>query len=197
MITIKHRFTGNIILTIYSDTLSGADLSGANLIYADLSRANLSGADLSRANLIYADLSEANLREANLIYADLSGADLSYANSREANLREANLIYADLRETDLRGADLSGVRCSSCIGNGKEITTLQTPYWPVVFTRTDMAIGCEQHSIEDWRKFKDSRIKLMDEDALEFWKKYKDMIFAFIDEPVNYIDSSTENDTEL
>ena len=47
-----------------------ADLSGANLI-----RANLSGANLSGANLIRADLSGANLYGANLYEADLSGAD--------------------------------------------------------------------------------------------------------------------------
>ena len=39
-----------------------ADLSGADLRYANLSGANLSGADLSSANLRYADLSGANLR---------------------------------------------------------------------------------------------------------------------------------------
>ena len=57
--------------------------------------ADLSGADLSWANLREADLSGANLREANL----------SWANLREANLREANL-----READLHGADLSGAK---------------------------------------------------------------------------------------
>ena len=63
-----------------------ADLSEANLCWA-----NLRGADLSEANLCWADLSEANLR----------GADLS-----EANLRGANLRGADLSEANLRGADL-------------------------------------------------------------------------------------------
>ena len=61
-----------------------ADLSGANLYYA-----NLSDADLSGANLYYADLSGANL-----YYADLSGADLRDANLRDANLSDAkNLNY--------------------------------------------------------------------------------------------------------
>ena len=69
--------------------LSGANLSGADLSYADLSGANLRGADLS-----YADLSGANLRGADLSYADLSdanlrGADLSYANPSGANLSGA------------------------------------------------------------------------------------------------------------
>ena len=57
-------------------------------------RANLSG-----ANLIDADLSGANLRGANLRGANLSGANLS-----DANLRGANLIDANLSDANLRGA---------------------------------------------------------------------------------------------
>ncbi|EAC3569791.1 pentapeptide repeat-containing protein, partial [Listeria monocytogenes] len=66
--------------------LRGANLSYANLSYADLRRADLSGANLRRSNLRRANLSGANLRGANLRRADLSGA----------NLRGANLSYADL-----------------------------------------------------------------------------------------------------
>ena len=79
-----------------------ADLSGANLRYADLRYADLSGASLSDANLRYADLSGANLRGADLSYADLSGA----------NLRYADLSGADLCGADMRGADLSGASLS-------------------------------------------------------------------------------------
>lgn len=56
------------------------------------------GADLIGARLHKADLSKANLRGAYLIGADLS----------QANLRQADLIGADLRDTDLSGADLTG-----------------------------------------------------------------------------------------
>ena len=81
---------------------SEADLSGANLRWA-----NLSEADLSGANLRWADLSGANLSEADLSEADLSGADLSGANLRWANLSEADLSGSDLRWADLSGANLS------------------------------------------------------------------------------------------
>ncbi|WP_025025638.1 pentapeptide repeat-containing protein [Caldalkalibacillus mannanilyticus] len=56
------------------------------------------GADLMGANLRKADLRGANLRGAYLIAADL----------READLREADLIGADFRDADLRGANLTG-----------------------------------------------------------------------------------------
>ena len=82
--------------------LSWADLSGANLIGADLSWANLSG-----ANLIGADLSEANLRGADLSGADLRGADLSGANLIGANgLRYAQCSFDAHGES---GSQLSGV----------------------------------------------------------------------------------------
>jgi hypothetical protein len=54
--------------------LTRANLSGANLSGANLTRANLSGADLTRANLTRANLSGANLTRANLTRANLSGA---------------------------------------------------------------------------------------------------------------------------
>jgi hypothetical protein len=91
--------------------LSGADLrwanlSGANLSEANLSGANLSEANLSRADLKWADLSEANLSGANLSEANLSGADLRWANLSGANLSEANLSGANLSEANLSRADL-------------------------------------------------------------------------------------------
>ena len=58
----------------------------ADLSRADLSWANLHGADLSWANLRVADLSGANLSRADLIWADLSGANLNGADLSEANL---------------------------------------------------------------------------------------------------------------
>ena len=86
--------------------LSGADLEYANLDGADLGDANLSGADLGGANLSGANLWYADLRGADLRYASLGCADLGYADLGGANLRCADLRGADLRGADLRGADL-------------------------------------------------------------------------------------------
>ena len=62
-------------------------------------------ADLSGANLSDADLKWADLRRADLRCANLSGADL-----RRADLRHANLWRANLSDADLRCADLSGIK---------------------------------------------------------------------------------------
>lgn len=155
---IKNRHTGEVLLTVEGDTLSGADLSWANLSWANLRGANLSGADLRGANL-----SEANLRGADLRGADLRGAYLSGAN--------------------LNGADLSEAYLSWATGNGEQIVTIQTPYWPVVICQNQkiMAIGCEQHSIDDWAEFESDRINQMDRDALTFWTQYKPIIFGMIE----------------
>ena len=78
---IKHKITGEVLLTIEGDTLRGA-------------------------NLRWANLRGANLQGANLRWANLQGANLQGANLRGANLREADLRGADLRGADLRGANL-------------------------------------------------------------------------------------------
>ena len=75
-----------------------ANLTGANLTWADLIEANLSGADLTGANLTGANLYGANLTWANLTRANLNGANLSWANLIEANLTGAYLTEADLKD---------------------------------------------------------------------------------------------------
>ena len=84
-------------------------------------RADLSGADLEYANLDGADLRGANLSGADLRGADLDGADLRDANLRDADLRGANFGYADLGGADFSGADLGGANFwstdLSCVKN--------------------------------------------------------------------------------
>lgn len=55
-----------------------------------------------------ANLIGANLRRANLQGANLRGACLIAANIKDADLRGADLIGADFRDADLRGANLTG-----------------------------------------------------------------------------------------
>src|SRR5215203_6580531 len=77
-------------------TLSGANLSGANLLHINLSGTKLRRADLSAANLNYANLRDADLSDANLHYADLSRAFLIEADLSSTYLSHANLFDADL-----------------------------------------------------------------------------------------------------
>ena len=70
-------------------------------VKCDLTEAYLSGADLVFTNLSGADLSDAYLFYTNLSTADLSGANLSGADLNEVNLSAANLEGANLTETKM------------------------------------------------------------------------------------------------
>jgi uncharacterized protein YjbI with pentapeptide repeats len=74
------------------------DLSGANLVGADIRNSELVFADFSGSFLMYADLENSMLP-----FADFSNVDLS-----NANLSNANLTGADLSGANLSGANLSG-----------------------------------------------------------------------------------------
>jgi len=86
--------------------LEGAVLGYANLKRATLRYANLKGAHLGHADLEGAALVQANLEGAHLGYANLQGTALGYANLERAALRHADLTGAYLEGTNLRGAGL-------------------------------------------------------------------------------------------
>ena len=90
--------------------LSRADLTGVDLRNAYLRKTNLEGADLKNANLEYANLRRAVLRDANLegTSTNLRRTNLSRTNLKGTNLRRTNLSNADLRDAHLEGADLTG-----------------------------------------------------------------------------------------
>jgi len=119
-------------------------------------------------------------KRANLRYANLGGLDLRNANLSSADLRYANLRDLDLRDVDLTHASLTGANIRYAIGNGREIKTLQTEFYTVVYTSTEMAIGCEHHNITDWFEFDYEHIEAMDERATEFWAIYKPVLITLI-----------------
>jgi hypothetical protein len=45
-----------------------------------------------------------------------------------------------------------------------------------------MQIGCQNHSIENWKNFSDNEIAQMHEKALTFWCKNKQFIFTLIEQ---------------
>ncbi|HDH8802932.1 TPA: pentapeptide repeat-containing protein [Salmonella enterica subsp. enterica serovar Enteritidis] len=131
--------------------MSGADLSGADLRGADLCDANLSGADLSGADLRGADLRGADLCDANLSGADLSGADL--------------------RGADLRGADLPDLT----------FVILGEKYFISITNGEYVRAGCQNHTVEEWRKYSKQEIAEMDgRKALKFYPRLLDIIDFYI-----------------
>ena len=145
---------------------------------------NLSGADLSGANLSGADLFYANLSNADLSGADLSNANLSNANLSNANLSGVNLYRADLFYANLSGADLSNAAIL-CLGNMVNIKTLQFERWHIGYTDKILQIGCQNHPIEKWKKWRSPSgikwINMMDINALVWANKYLDLVLKIIE----------------
>ncbi|EBT9687893.1 pentapeptide repeat-containing protein [Salmonella enterica] len=151
--------------------LRGADLRGANLCDADLFGANLRGANLRGADLRGANLCGADLFGANLRGANLFGADLRDANLRGANLRGANLRGANLRDADLRGADLPDLT----------FVILGEKYFISITNGEYVRAGCQNHTVEEWRKYSKQEIAEMDgRKALKFYPRLLDIIDFYI-----------------
>ena len=115
---------------------------------------------------VQADLSDANLIGANLTDANLIGANLIGANLSDANLTDANL----------KGADLKGAN-----GNLRHLKSIQMEKYYITYTSSNLQIGCQRHSIEEWQEFSDETISQMDNGALEWWAKWKPIIMQIIE----------------
>ncbi len=130
------------------------------------SRANLYGADLRGANLRGADL-----RGANLCGADLRGANLCGANLCGANLCGANLCGADLRGADLYGADLPDLT----------FVILGEKYFISITNGEYVRAGCQNHTVEEWRKYSKQEITEMDgRKALKFYPRLLSIIDFYL-----------------
>ncbi|ENV2755919.1 pentapeptide repeat-containing protein [Salmonella enterica] len=156
--------------------LCGADLYGANLRGANLYGANLYGANLCGANLYGANLRGANLYGANLRGANLYGADLYGANLRGADLRDADLCGADLRDADLCGADLRDADLPDLT-----FVILGEKYFISITNGEYVRAGCQNHTVEEWRKYSKQEIAEMDgRKALKFYPRLLDIIDFYI-----------------
>ncbi|EBN2886650.1 pentapeptide repeat-containing protein [Salmonella enterica] len=171
--------------------LCGANLCDANLCDANLCDANLCGANLCGANLCDANLCDANLRGANLCDANLRGADLRGANLCDANLRGADLRGANLRGANLRGADLRGANLRGANLRGANLRGANLPdltfvilgekYFISITNGEYVRAGCQNHTVEEWRKYSKQEIAEMDgRKALKFYPRLLDIIDFYI-----------------
>ncbi|EAN0774355.1 pentapeptide repeat-containing protein [Salmonella enterica] len=135
----------------------------------------------SRADLCDADLCDADLRSADLRSADLRGAALCGADLRDADLCDAALCGADLRGADLRGADLCGA--DLCGANLPDLTfvILGEKYFISITNGEYVRAGCQNHTVEEWRKYSKQEIAEMDgRKALKFYPRLLDIIDFYI-----------------
>ncbi|EAS8049366.1 pentapeptide repeat-containing protein [Salmonella enterica] len=178
-------------ITSMRESGSRANLRDANLRDANLCGANLCGANLRGANLRDANLRDANLRDANLCGANLCGANLRGANLRDADLRDANLCGADLRGADLRGANLCGADLRGADLRGADLRGADLPdltfvilgekYFISITNGEYVRAGCQNHTVEEWRKYSKQEIAEMDgRKALKFYPRLLDIIDFYI-----------------
>ncbi|WP_419686125.1 pentapeptide repeat-containing protein [Serratia marcescens] len=168
-------------VTSLRESGSRANLCGADLCGADLRGANLRGANLCDANLCGANLCGADLRGANLYGADLRGADLRGANLCGADLRGADLRGANLCGADLRGADLRGANLRDANLPDHTFVIMGHDY-PVTITNGEyVRAGCQNHTVEQWRKFTKREIAEMDgKKALKFYPRLLKIIDFYL-----------------
>ncbi|ECI7039086.1 pentapeptide repeat-containing protein [Salmonella enterica subsp. enterica] len=161
--------------------LRGANLRDANLRGANLRDADLCGADLCGANLRGANLRDANLRDANLCGANLRDADLCGANLRGANLRDANLCGANLCGANLCGANLRGANLRGADLPDLTFVILGEKYFISITNGEYVRAGCQNHTVEEWRKYSKQEIAEMDgRKALKFYPRLLDIIDFYI-----------------
>ncbi|ECD1675972.1 pentapeptide repeat-containing protein [Salmonella enterica subsp. enterica serovar Herston] len=140
----------------------------------------------SRANLHDADLLGADLRGANLFGADLRCADLYGANLFGADLRCANLYGADLRGANLRGADLYGANLFGANLFGANLPDLTfvilgEKYFISITNGEYVRAGCQNHTVEEWRKYSKQEIAEMDgRKALKFYPRLLSIIDFYL-----------------
>ncbi|MGK5275167.1 pentapeptide repeat-containing protein [Salmonella sp. SC2] len=173
-------------ITSMRESGSRADLCGADLRGADLRDADLCGADLCGANLL-----DANLRGADLCGADLCGADLCGADLRGADLCGADLCGADLCGADLRGADLCGADLRGADLRGADLRDADLPdltfvilgekYFISITNGEYVRAGCQNHTVEEWRKYSKHEIAEMDgRKALKFYPRLLSIIDFYL-----------------
>ncbi|EDY2681257.1 pentapeptide repeat-containing protein [Salmonella enterica] len=156
--------------------LRDADLCDANLCGANLCGANLCGANLRDANLCGADLRDADLCDANLCGANLCGANLCGANLCGANLCGANLRGANLCGANLRGANLCGADLPDLT-----FVILGEKYFISITNGEYVRAGCQNHTVEEWRKYSKQEIAEMDgRKALKFYPRLLSIIDFYL-----------------
>ncbi|CQF48453.1 secreted effector protein PipB [Salmonella enterica subsp. enterica serovar Typhimurium str. DT104] len=115
--------------------------------------------------------SRANLCDANLCDTNLRGADLCDANLCDTNLRGADLYGANLCGADLYGADLPDLT----------FVILGEKYFISITNGEYVRAGCQNHTVEEWRKYSKQEITEMDgRKALKFYPRLLSIIDFYL-----------------
>jgi hypothetical protein len=104
---------------------------------------------------------------------------LEAATKARANLAGANLAGANLDGAYLARANLDGAKWREDITINRAPLQIAGLHWMVYILDQHMQIGCQLHTIAEWRDFDDAAIVDMDgKSALRFWRAHKSALLA-------------------
>lgn len=109
------------------------------------------------------------------------GLAAQWAVTSGTNLRGAYLGGAYLGGADLRGADLGGAYLGGAHGLNDYVKTLCVGKYHVAYTATHMRIGCQNHTLDDWRRFTAADVNRFETGAGKNWDRDKALLFQIID----------------
>nr|MBZ4869476.1 pentapeptide repeat-containing protein [Salmonella enterica subsp. enterica serovar Typhimurium] len=123
----------------------------------------------------------ANLCDANLCGANLCGANLCDANLCDTNLCDTNLRGADLYGANLCGADLYGADLYGADLPDLTFVILGEKYFISITNGEYVRAGCQNHTVEEWRKYSKQEITEMDgRKALKFYPRLLSIIDFYL-----------------
>ena len=108
----------------------------------------------------------------------MRGADLRGADLRGADLRDVDLRDVDLRDVDFSGADLRNADLRGAVLHGADLIAITWEGWATYITKGHIRIGCQSHTLQEWKNFSDEEIIRMGPKALEFCKQNKELIIG-------------------
>ena len=75
--------------------------------------------------------------------------------------------------------------CSHCSGiliwkgeKTSRLIAINGLKWPIATDGKSIQIGCQNHTVEEWESFNDTRISRMSDGALDFWQQFKPTVIA-------------------
>ncbi len=133
--------------------LPGANLEGARISRTNLEHANLTGACLKKSRLINVNLNGANLSEANLCDAHFDTVALNSANLQRTRLIGARLFATKLNNANLSSAYILDAQINSSDFIGADLTNVDLRNTSILFSDFDSAklLGCKVFGISAWR----------------------------------------------
>ncbi|MDY7007590.1 MAG: pentapeptide repeat-containing protein [Cyanobacteriota bacterium] len=161
---LRQESTDNFLERIIENGLNPkTDLAELSLSGFNLSGANLQGADLTKLRLSQENLSNANLEGANLQDAYMTNTDLSCANLQRANLTKAilflsNLSNANLEEANLQGADLNRANLKKVKGDRANFQAAYSSYEGGNFSNASLKNANFAGAVLDRANFSDANL---------------------------------------